>query len=253
MWICSISVHRFPIYPPKNPFLSVVTLTFDLDLQTHPSEGPNTSRLWIWRKSVQRFRRYFIHKQKCRRQRQKQNFTQFVIAHFVQLGHECTDLTECETKTKIYHATARHDTSMSWWLEQTDKHTTRVYGPCLRAANTGSVYRALGRISNSSILRSILIPNRNLVPVLEIPCFSVRVRIHKTLLRTVLYFEYFVVKYSLNYIFDWMRDKNTLAFLHIGSLGRLCTSWLNTFSFLREFSGIHGTGVNSYQLPILLV
>jgi len=28
-------------------------LTFDLDLQTHLSEGPNTSSLWIWRKSVQ--------------------------------------------------------------------------------------------------------------------------------------------------------------------------------------------------------
>jgi len=38
-------------------------LTFDLDIQTHPSEGPNTSSLWIWRKCVQRFPRYFIHKQ----------------------------------------------------------------------------------------------------------------------------------------------------------------------------------------------
>jgi len=27
----------------KKPFLSLVTLTFDLDLQTRPSEGPNTS------------------------------------------------------------------------------------------------------------------------------------------------------------------------------------------------------------------
>jgi len=39
-------------------------LTFDLDRQKHPSEEPDTSSLWIWRKSVQRFRRYFIHKQK---------------------------------------------------------------------------------------------------------------------------------------------------------------------------------------------
>jgi len=48
------------------PFLSLVTLTFDLylDLQTRPSEGPNTSSVWIWRKSVQRFPRYFIHKPK---------------------------------------------------------------------------------------------------------------------------------------------------------------------------------------------
>jgi len=44
--------------------LSMVTLTFDLDIQTRPSEGPNTSSLWIWRKSVQHFRRYFIHEQK---------------------------------------------------------------------------------------------------------------------------------------------------------------------------------------------
>ena len=39
----------------KNAVLSLVTLTFDLDLQTRPSEGPNTSSVWIWRKSVQRF------------------------------------------------------------------------------------------------------------------------------------------------------------------------------------------------------
>jgi len=37
--------------------MSLVTLTFD-----RPSEGPNTSSLWIWRKPVQRFWRYFIHK-----------------------------------------------------------------------------------------------------------------------------------------------------------------------------------------------
>jgi len=30
----------------------MVNLTFDLDLQTRPSEGPNTSSVWIWRKSV---------------------------------------------------------------------------------------------------------------------------------------------------------------------------------------------------------
>ena len=43
--------------------LSLVTLTFDLNIQTHPSEGSNTSSMWIWRKSVQRFQSYFIHKQ----------------------------------------------------------------------------------------------------------------------------------------------------------------------------------------------
>jgi len=42
--------------------LSLVSLIFDL--QTSPSERPNTSSVWIWHKSVQQFRRYFIHKQK---------------------------------------------------------------------------------------------------------------------------------------------------------------------------------------------
>jgi len=35
-------------------------LTFDLDIQTRPSEGPNTSFMWIWRKSVQRLPTYSI-------------------------------------------------------------------------------------------------------------------------------------------------------------------------------------------------
>ena len=43
-------------------FLSLVTC--DLDIQTRPSEGPNTSSLRIWRRSVQPLRRYLIHKQK---------------------------------------------------------------------------------------------------------------------------------------------------------------------------------------------
>jgi len=45
-------------------------LTFDLDLQTRLSEGPNTSSVWICCKSVQQFQRYFICKQKSHRQRQ---------------------------------------------------------------------------------------------------------------------------------------------------------------------------------------
>jgi len=43
--------------------LSLVTLTFDLDIQTRPSEGPNKSSLWIWHKSIQWFLRYLRHKQ----------------------------------------------------------------------------------------------------------------------------------------------------------------------------------------------
>jgi len=42
----------------------MVTVTFDLDLQTRPNEGPNTSSVWIWRKSVQRFPRYFTYTNK---------------------------------------------------------------------------------------------------------------------------------------------------------------------------------------------
>jgi len=59
--------------PPKRPKNSVFSLwwpwpfIFDLDLQTHPSEGRNTSSVWIWRKSVQRFPRYFIHERKSHR------------------------------------------------------------------------------------------------------------------------------------------------------------------------------------------
>jgi len=34
----------------------------DLDIQTRPSEGQNTSSLWIWCKSVQQFLRYLMHK-----------------------------------------------------------------------------------------------------------------------------------------------------------------------------------------------
>jgi len=36
----------------------------DLDLQTRPSKGSNTSAVWIWHKFVQWFPRYVIHKQK---------------------------------------------------------------------------------------------------------------------------------------------------------------------------------------------
>jgi len=35
-----------------------------LDIQARSSQGPSTSSLWIWRKSVQLFARYLIHKQK---------------------------------------------------------------------------------------------------------------------------------------------------------------------------------------------
>jgi len=53
----------------------------DLDLQTHPSEGPKTSSVWIWRKSVQGFPEIF-HTQTKRTTdwwRLKQNLPQFIV------------------------------------------------------------------------------------------------------------------------------------------------------------------------------
>ena len=75
----SQSILEWPKFRPtcrkgrKIPFLSIVTLTFDLDLQTRPSEDqirlpPCES---VWCKSVQRFPRYFIHKQKPQTDRAK--------------------------------------------------------------------------------------------------------------------------------------------------------------------------------------
>jgi len=59
-------------------FLSLVTLTFDLwPWQSNSSERGTKYIFHVnWRKSAQRFPRYFIHKQKSHRQRQKQNLTQ---------------------------------------------------------------------------------------------------------------------------------------------------------------------------------
>jgi len=51
--------HQFFVFVP-------CALTFGLDIQTHPSEGPNTFSMWIWCKSVQRFPRYLRHKQKTK-------------------------------------------------------------------------------------------------------------------------------------------------------------------------------------------
>jgi len=64
MWMCHISIPRFPRYLPKTPFfvcgdVGLWPLTFDLNIQTRHSVGPNTSAVWIWSKSVQRFLRYY--------------------------------------------------------------------------------------------------------------------------------------------------------------------------------------------------
>jgi len=62
-------------------FLSLVTLSSDLDIQTRPSEGANTSSVWIWRKSVQPFPRYFIHKQKKNKKTNKTRAKDVLTKH----------------------------------------------------------------------------------------------------------------------------------------------------------------------------
>jgi len=67
------------------PFFALVTLTFDPDIQTRLSKGPNTSSVWIWRKSVQRFPTYFIHKQKKPRTDSTKNRTFLSSLHVVMM------------------------------------------------------------------------------------------------------------------------------------------------------------------------
>jgi len=54
-----VMIQQFFVFCPGWPW----RLTFDLEIQTRLSKAPDTSPLWIWRKSVQRFPRYFIHKE----------------------------------------------------------------------------------------------------------------------------------------------------------------------------------------------
>jgi len=82
------------------PFLSLVTLTFDIDIQTCPSKGPNMSSLWIQCKSVQQFPRYFIHKQKSHRQRPKQNLMQFTVCGNHQTRKDIIPNTNCMQVTE---------------------------------------------------------------------------------------------------------------------------------------------------------
>jgi len=59
-------------------FLSLVTLTFNLDTETRPSEGPDVSRR-VRRKSVQQFPKYLIHKQKTNKKSQTVLYLRAVI------------------------------------------------------------------------------------------------------------------------------------------------------------------------------
>ena len=56
----------------------------DRDIQTHPSDGLSTSSLWIWRKSVQPFLRYLIHKQT---QKNKTHFSQTALKQNLTCGN----------------------------------------------------------------------------------------------------------------------------------------------------------------------
>jgi len=79
--ICS---ERATMHFQRGRNLSVVTLTFDIaHWHSNSSERRTkyvfTVNLAQIRSAVQRFPRYFIHKQKSHRQRQKQNVTQFTV------------------------------------------------------------------------------------------------------------------------------------------------------------------------------
>jgi len=58
------SVAAWRYLQPARYNLSLMTLTFDLGIQTPPSEGPNTSSLWIWCKAVPKI--YHIQTKKSR-------------------------------------------------------------------------------------------------------------------------------------------------------------------------------------------
>ena len=59
------------------PFLSVVTSTFDLDIQTHPSEGPTRLLCEFGANPFSGSHDISYTNQKVTGQRQKQNLTQF--------------------------------------------------------------------------------------------------------------------------------------------------------------------------------
>ena len=131
-----------------------LSLTFDLYLQTRPSEGPNTSSLRIWRTSVQRFPGYFIHNQKSHRQRQKQNLTQFTDADVFFLSEIRVPLKRTGWRGLVLKL-ATHGRPTGGPL-QTAVKTAVVFrrcsdGPCLRpsamtVARFQKIYLFIGRV-----------------------------------------------------------------------------------------------------------
>ena len=97
-------------------------LPIDLDIQTRPSEGSNTSSVWIWRKSIRRFSRYFIRKQKSHRPCQKQNLTQLTAC-----GNELA-----KASWKANHTAQKAQQNVSR-LQRNESARTCIYLGCNRA------------------------------------------------------------------------------------------------------------------------
>ena len=112
------------------------SLTSDLAFQTPPSEGPNMSSVWIWRKSDHWFPKYFIHKQKHRvTAPKKQRLPQFIAVHCVWQKHRTfSPPTACEV---TYHHHRHGDRgrplySCKWGAQIEGQSTPRWKNPQLR-------------------------------------------------------------------------------------------------------------------------
>ena len=83
-------------------------LIFDLDLQFHPSEGPNTLSVWIRCKSVQLFPRYFVHKQKTQTDGAKNRTFRMMSGY-----------TKCQCKNSILQYSTLLNTYLCYYIELT--------------------------------------------------------------------------------------------------------------------------------------
>ena len=98
----------------------------DPDLQTRPREGPSTSSVWIWHKSVRWFPRCFIHKKKLTVRRQKQNLPQstargnYIYIQKSVLYKTCTDTMHNMSITSSTLQTRDITGSKFWPLTRTD-------------------------------------------------------------------------------------------------------------------------------------
>jgi len=124
-------------------------LTFDLDLQTRPSQGPNTSSVWSWPKSVQRFPRYFIHKQKPTDwRRQKQNPPQFTAC-----GYKCAASDSFRITLGLYNYYYYYDDDDDddcYYYYHTQWLKYKFGGPGTLKKNLGPYCQAKGPLSTCS-------------------------------------------------------------------------------------------------------